>query len=58
VDPNHNLALLAGRLRVHIEAVEHERLQRNPDQARLAAANADLLVSLARFVLRFVVRPD
>jgi hypothetical protein len=54
VDRNRDLSLLAGRLRVHIEAVERERLQRHRNPARLADANADLLVSLARFVLRFV----
>jgi hypothetical protein len=52
--PDHDLSQLVGRLQVNIEAVERERMQRNRDPARLADANADLLVSLARVVLRFV----
>ena len=53
--PDVELGFLVGRLTVHIEAVERERAQRSPNPARLAEANADLLVCLARFLLRTTV---
>jgi hypothetical protein len=49
------LGFLVGRLTYQIEAVERERAQRSPNPTRLAEANADLLVCLARFVLRATV---
>ena len=53
--PDVELSFLVGRLTYQIEAVEKERAQRSPNAARLAEANADLLVCLARFMLRATV---